>query len=162
MIRIGMGYDVHQTMSGKKLRLGGVAFPKAGFQLRGHSDADVICHAICDALLGAAGLGDIGKLFPNTSSRHRNRDSLEFLVEVKKRLSKDKSSVVNIDCMLLAEAPKIVKQVPLMCKRIALALGIQPEQVSVKATTNEGLGSIGRNEGLAAYAVALIEKSSSK
>lgn len=157
MIRIGLGYDVHQTMPGKKLRLGGVAFPQAGFQLRGHSDADVICHAICDALLGAAGLGDIGRLFPNTSQRQRNRNSLEFLAEVKKQLGRHHCSPSNIDCMLLAEEPKISRQVPVMCRRIARALGIKAEQVSVKATTNEGLGAIGRNEGLAAYAVALIE-----
>jgi 2-C-methyl-D-erythritol 2,4-cyclodiphosphate synthase len=108
MLRIGLGYDIHPAQPGKKLRLGGVAFPAAGFQLKGHSDADVICHAACDALLGAAGLGDIGKLFPNTSPRQRNRNSLQFLQEVKGRLQRMAYRVKNVDCMLLAEAPQIV------------------------------------------------------
>jgi len=158
MIRIGLGYDIHQTMPGKKLRLGGVTFPHAGFQLKGHSDADVILHAACDALLGAAGLPDIGKLFPNASACNRNRNSLEFLVEVKKQLQHNHYRPVNLDCMLLAEAPLIAPHIPLMCRRMARALGIAPSQVSVKATTNEGLGAIGRGEGLAALAVALLEK----
>ncbi|MBN1594788.1 2-C-methyl-D-erythritol 2,4-cyclodiphosphate synthase [candidate division FCPU426 bacterium] len=156
-MRIGLGYDIHSTRPGNKMRLGGVSFSRAGFELKGHSDADVICHAVCDALLGAANLGDIGRHFPDTSARHRRRNSLEFLAEVKKRLRRAGARIVNVDCMLLAEAPKIAKQVPLMQKRMARALGISPESISIKATTQEGLGAIGRQEGLAALAVALVD-----
>lgn len=157
MMRIGQGYDIHRTKPGKGLKLGGVAFPKAGFSLDGHSDADIICHAACDALLGAAGLPDIGRLFPNNDPAHRQRNSLEFLSEVADKLQSLGSTIINIDCTLVAEAPKIAEQVPLMCRRMAKALGIKASQVSVKATTNEQCGFIGRQEGLAAIAVALIE-----
>lgn len=156
-MRIGFGYDIHRTMPGKKLRLGGVSFPQAGFQLDGHSDADVIIHAACDALLGAAGLRDIGTLFPNTSLKNKQRNSLEFLTEVGKALTARRWTVGNVDCTLLAERPKIAASVPLMCRRMARALGVMPDRVSVKATTNESLGAIGRGEGLAAMAVALVE-----
>ncbi|MCK5219474.1 2-C-methyl-D-erythritol 2,4-cyclodiphosphate synthase [bacterium] len=156
-MKIGLGYDIHKTASGKGLRLGGVTFPEAGFKLKGHSDADVILHAACDALLGAAGLPDIGQLFPNTSPCHQGRNSLEFLTEVGKQLQCKGYQPVNLDCTLLAENPKIASQVALMQRRIARALKISPDMVSVKATTNEGLGAIGRGEGLAAMAVALIE-----
>jgi 2-C-methyl-D-erythritol 2,4-cyclodiphosphate synthase len=157
-LRIGMGYDIHRAVPGKGLRLGGVAFPAAGFRLEGHSDADVIIHAACDALLGAAGLRDIGVLFPNTSNRHRDRDSLEFLAEVRRHLDKNNFGIVNLDCTLLAEAPKIAGRVPLMCQRMARALGISASDISVKATTNEHLGAIGRGEGLAAMAVTLLQR----
>jgi 2-C-methyl-D-erythritol 2,4-cyclodiphosphate synthase len=157
MQRVGLGYDIHRIVPGRSLRLGGVTFPRAGFSLAGHSDADVIAHAACDALLGAAGLPDIGVLFPNTSRRHRGRNSLEFLAVVRRRLSQRAAVICNLDCTLIAEAPKISPRVPLMRRRLAKALGVRVGQVNVKATTNEGLGSIGRQEGLAALAVALVE-----
>ncbi|MCD4812111.1 2-C-methyl-D-erythritol 2,4-cyclodiphosphate synthase [bacterium] len=156
MLRVGFGYDVHPVMPGKKLWLGGVAFPQAGFQLKGHSDADVVLHAACDALLGAAGLPDIGVLYPNTSARNRNRSSLEFLTDVGKKVAKEKYRILNLDCMLLAEAPKIAGQTGLMRTRMARALAVAQAQINVKATTHEGLGAIGRKEGLAAYAVVLL------
>lgn len=167
MQRIGMGYDIHRTAKGRRLVLGGVAFPRAGFGLEGHSDADVILHAACDALLGAAGLPDIGVLFPNTSRRHFQRNSLEFLAEVGRRLRGLGIVPVNLDCTLIAEAPKIADRVPLMRRRIGRALDLAPERIGIKATTNEGIGFIGRGEGVAAMAVALVqdlpsEKPSSK
>jgi 2-C-methyl-D-erythritol 2,4-cyclodiphosphate synthase len=158
MFRVGLGYDIHRAVPGKGLRLGGVAFPNAPFRLEGHSDADVILHAACDALLGAAGLSDIGTYFPNTLARNKNRASLEFLAAVGKILAKKKFIVLNLDCTLLAEAPKIAGQVKLMAQRMARALDLDPSQISVKATTHERLGAIGRQEGLAAMAVALIQK----
>lgn len=157
-MRVGLGYDIHRAVPGRGLRLGGVVFPKAGFHLEGHSDADVVLHAACDALLGAAGEPDIGVLFPNTSPRHRGRNSLEFLAEVGRRLRKKGFRVENLDCVLLAERPKIRDRIPLMRRRMAKALGIPPEAVGVKATTQERLGAVGREEGLAALAVALVEK----
>jgi len=157
MQRIGMGYDIHRIIKGRPLKLGGVAFPKAGFGLEGHSDADVLLHAACDALLGAAGLPDIGVLFPNTSRRHFQRNSLEFIAEVGRRLRKLGIIPINLDCTLIAEAPKIAPRVPLMRRRIGKALGLKPERIGIKATTNEGVGFIGRGEGMAAMAVALVE-----
>jgi len=162
MMRIGFGYDIHPVARGKKLRLGGVSFPQAGFGLAGHSDADVIIHALCDALLGAAGASDIGVLFPNTSARHFQRNSLEFLQVVSGLLKKQGFYIINVDCTLVAEAPKISPRVPLMKSRLAKAMGTTPAQIGVKATTNEGLGFIGRREGLAAYAVALLEQTPKK
>lgn len=160
VFRVGFGYDVHRcgpARTGRRLRLGGVAFPRAGFTLQGHSDADVLLHAACDALLGAAGLADIGTWFPNTDHRNRGRNSLEFLALVGKQLDRRGFCIMNVDCTLVAEAPKIAGQVPLMRRRIARALNIHPDQVAVKATTNEGLGTVGRKEGLAAFAVALVQ-----
>jgi 2-C-methyl-D-erythritol 2,4-cyclodiphosphate synthase len=158
MMRIGFGYDIHRIIRGNKLRLGGVSFPRAGFCLVGHSDADVLIHALCDALLGAAGEPDIGVLFPNTSARHRQRNSLEFLQAVSSRLRKRGFSIINVDCTLVAQAPKIAPRVALMKTRLAKALGSTPAQIGIKATTNEGLGFIGRREGLAAFAVALVQQ----
>ncbi len=157
-IRAGLGYDIHRTRPGRTLRLGGVSFPRAGFTLDGHSDADVILHAACDALLGAAALPDIGRLFPNTARCHRNRNSLEFLAKVRRKLERRHYRILNLDCTLLAEKPKIAKQVPLMRRRMAQALGISAGQVGVKATTHEGLGAIGQGQGLAALAVAMISQ----
>lgn len=157
-LRVGMGYDIHRAQPGRTLRLGGVSFPRAGFTLDGHSDADVILHAACDALLGAAALPDIGRLFPNTARKHRGQNSLEFLTAVRRELEQRHFTILNLDCTLLAEKPKIAKQVPLMRRRMARALGISAEQIGVKATTHEGLGAIGRGEGLAAMAVALINQ----
>jgi 2-C-methyl-D-erythritol 2,4-cyclodiphosphate synthase len=162
MLRVGFGYDIHPVVPGRGLKLGGVAFPRAGFSLRGHSDADVILHAACDALLGAAGLPDIGVLFPNTAARNRGRDSLEFLREVARRLKQQGATIVNLDCTLLAEAPKISPQVPRMRARMAEALAVTSGQIMIKATTHEGLGCLGRMEGLASAAIALIEVAGKK
>jgi 2-C-methyl-D-erythritol 2,4-cyclodiphosphate synthase len=162
MMRIGFGYDIHRIARGKKLRLGGVSFPHAGFGLEGHSDADVLIHALCDALLGAAGESDIGVLFPNSSARHFQRNSLEFLQAVAVRLQKRGFSIINVDCTLVAEAPKISPRVALMKTRLAKALGATAAQIGVKATTNEGLGTIGRGEGMAAFAVALLQQTPKK
>lgn len=157
-LRVGIGYDIHRAVPGRGLKLGGVSFPGAGFRLEGHSDADVILHALCDALLGAAGLPDIGQLFPNTDPRHRGRDSLEFLRAVSLRLKQAGYGVLNVDCTLLAQEPKIAAAVSRMRRRIGRALALPADQVNVKATTHERLGAIGRQEGLAAMAVALLQR----
>jgi 2-C-methyl-D-erythritol 2,4-cyclodiphosphate synthase/2-C-methyl-D-erythritol 4-phosphate cytidylyltransferase len=155
-IRIGYGYDVHPFAEGRPLFLGGVEFPDAPRGLLGHSDADVVLHAVCDALLGAAGLGDIGKLFPPSDMAHKNRRSTEFLREVQSRIAAAGWRVGNIDVTVLAEAPKIGPRADEMRGAIAIELNITPEQVGMKATTNEGLGFIGRGEGIAAHATALL------
>jgi 2-C-methyl-D-erythritol 2,4-cyclodiphosphate synthase len=155
-MRIGYGYDVHPFAEGRRLFLGGVEFPGAGRGLLGHSDADVLLHAVCDALLGAAGLGDIGKLFPNTDPAHKDRPSLQFLREVAGLLAGAGYQVANVDITVLAEAPKIGPHAARIKGNIAAALGIGPDQVGVKATTGEGMGFVGRGEGIAAHAVALI------
>jgi 2-C-methyl-D-erythritol 2,4-cyclodiphosphate synthase/2-C-methyl-D-erythritol 4-phosphate cytidylyltransferase len=156
--RIGQGYDVHQLAEGRECWLGGVHFPEAKLGPVGHSDADVLLHAICDALLGAAGLGDIGKLFPPSDMAHKDRRSIEFLEEIKARLNAKGWQISNIDATVLAEAPKILPRAAEICSTIARTLEISPEQVSVKATTNEGLGFIGRGEGIAAHATALLRR----
>ncbi len=157
-IRIGQGYDVHAFALGRRLFLGGVEFPDAPLGLSGHSDADVLLHAICDALLGAAGLGDIGVLFPPSDMAHKDRPSLEFVREVGARLKADGWTIANIDATVLAETPKINPRVAEMKTVIADALAITPAQIGVKATTNEKLGFVGRGEGIAAHAVALIRR----
>jgi 2-C-methyl-D-erythritol 4-phosphate cytidylyltransferase / 2-C-methyl-D-erythritol 2,4-cyclodiphosphate synthase len=157
-IRVGHGYDVHRLVAGREMWLGGVHFPESEFGLEGHSDADAPLHALCDALLGAAGLPDIGQLFPPSDMAHKNRASIEFVQEVKARLSGFGWSVENVDLSILAEAPKIGPRAGEMKMVIAGALGIEPEQVSIKATTNEGLGFIGRGEGIAAHVSALISR----
>ena len=155
LIRFGLGYDVHRLVEGRKLILGGVRIPsKTG--LLGHSDADVLLHAICDALLGAAALGDIGKHFPDTDKAYRGISSLKLLSHVGVLLQKQGYQIGNIDSTVILERPKIAKYVDLMCGRIGRALHISPHQVSVKATTHEGLGAFGRAEGCAAYAIASI------
>jgi len=155
-IRIGHGYDVHPLAEGRRLFLGGFEFPEAPRGLLGHSDADVILHAVCDALLGAAGLGDIGKLYPPSDEAHRDRRSTEFLREVGERLAADGWQVANVDITVLAETPKIGPKADEMRQAIAAELAISPEQVGIKATTNEGLGFVGRGEGIAAHATALL------
>ena len=153
--RVGIGYDIHAFGAGRKLVLGGVTIPhKVG--LVGHSDADVILHAICDALLGAAALGDIGKNFPNTSSKYKGISSLVLLENVGRMLLKKNYRIVNIDATVLLESPKILKYSASMVEKIAGTLGIQTALVSIKATTNEGLGFIGRGEGCAALAIVSI------
>lgn len=154
--RIGQGFDVHALVPGRKLILGGVeiAYERG---LLGHSDGDVLLHAICDALVGAAGLGDIGQHFPDTDGRYAGADSLELLREVGQRLNGLRWRVVNVDCTLVMQAPKVAPYVPGMVHNIAGALGVGAAQVNVKAKTTERLGFTGRGEGIAAEAVALIE-----
>ncbi len=156
MIRVGIGYDVHQLKTGRKLILGGVDIPfEKG--LDGHSDADVLMHAICDAVLGSIGLSDIGRIFPNTDPQWKNVPSKIFLQVAARRIKDVGGDIVNVDSSIIAEAPKISPYVETMKSNIAAALGITPQQVGVKATTNEGLGFAGRKEGIAAFAVASIE-----
>ncbi len=156
-IRVGIGYDIHRFAAGRRLVLGGVTIPyKKG--LAGHSDADVVLHAVADALLGAVGAGDIGQHFPNTDKRFKGISSLVLLRRVAGMLKKGGWRVGNIDIMLLLEAPRIGAYRGRMCRRMAQALGTAPGRVSVKATTQEGVGSIGRNKAAAAYAVAVVYK----
>ena len=155
-LRIGHGYDVHRLVEGRKLILGGVDIPwEKG--LLGHSDADVLVHAVMDALTGAARLGDIGKLFPDTDPAYSGISSLKLLSEVGRLLGKKGFAVVNIDATLLAQAPKVGPYKQRMAENIAAALGIGPERVNVKATTEEGLGFTGDGSGMAAHAVVLLE-----
>ena len=156
MIRCGTGYDAHRLSPGRKLILGGVEIPHDR-GLDGHSDADVLCHAIADALLGAIGENDIGHHFPNTDESMRGISSLEILRRVNSVLGQKNVRLVNVDATLIAEAPKIASHIPTMRERIAAALNLETSRVSVKATTNEGLGAIGRGEGMAAMAVATVE-----
>jgi len=156
MIRTGIGYDIHRLAEGRKLILGGVEIPHS-HGLEGHSDADVLSHAIADALLGALGAGDIGRHFPNTDESIRGISSLEILKRVAKLLTDKRARVINVDATLIAEAPKIAPNVPAMRKKIADAIGTSDSNVNVKATTNEKLGPIGRGEGMAAIAIATIE-----
>jgi 2-C-methyl-D-erythritol 2,4-cyclodiphosphate synthase len=153
--RVGIGYDIHAFGAGRKFLLGGVKIPYA-VGLVGHSDADVLLHAICDALLGAAALGDIGKHFPNSSSRYKGISSLVLLEHVGTMLENKDFRIVNIDATILLENPKIFRYSAAMARNIARSLRISSKQVSVKATTNEGLGFIGRGEGCAAIAIASI------
>ena len=158
-LRIGHGYDVHRLVEGRRLILGGVDIPwEKG--LLGQSDADVLVHAIMDALTGAARLGDIGKLFPDTDPAYAGISSLKLLAEVGRLLSEKGFAVVNIDATLLAQAPKVGPYRPRMAANVAEALGIDPEQVNIKATTEEGLGFTGDGSGMAAHAVVLLEKTS--
>ena len=156
MTRIGFGYDIHAFAPGRALVLGGVEIP-AERGLLGHSDADVLLHAVCDALLGAAALGDIGSHFPDDDERFRDAPSSEFLQEVSRLIQAQGYTVVNVDATVVLESPRIAPHVPRMRETIARILGLQVERVSVKATTHEGLGALGRDEGCAAYAVALIQ-----
>lgn len=154
-MRIGHGYDVHRLTEGRRLILGGVDIPfEKG--LLGHSDADVLAHAIADALLGAAALGDIGKLFPDTDPAFAGADSLKLLTEVAKRVRAAGFSIGNVDATVLAQAPKLSPFIPQMRQRLAAAMGIADEECSVKATTEEGLGFTGSGEGIAAHAVCLL------
>lgn len=156
-IRIGQGYDIHPFQDGRPMVLGGVTFDTP-YGLEGHSDADVLTHAICDALLGAAGLPDIGHYFPNTDPKYKGIDSQELLREVVATLRQKGWEIVNIDTALIAEKPKIYPQLDAMKNALAASAGIDPAQIGIKATTNEKLGSLGRAEGIAAHASALIHK----
>lgn len=155
--RIGHGYDVHKLVEGRKLILGGVEIPHT-VGLLGHSDADVLTHALMDALLGAAALGDIGHLFPDSDPAYAGADSIELLKAVMERIRAAGYAVSNVDCTVLAQAPKLAPHIALMRARLAAAMGVAVDQVSVKATTEEGLGFTGAKEGIAAHAVALLEK----
>ncbi|OAQ38771.1 2-C-methyl-D-erythritol 2,4-cyclodiphosphate synthase [Pedobacter psychrophilus] len=156
-IKVGFGFDVHQLKEGHPFVLGGVLLDhhQGAF---GHSDADVLVHAICDALLGAANLRDIGHHFKNTDERWRGISSLILLTECVKMLTEKGYSINNVDAMLCLEAPKINPHVPEMKKQISAAMGIDEDDISIKATTNETMGFIGREEGVVAYAVCLIQK----
>lgn len=155
-LRIGHGYDIHRTIAGRPLVLGGVRFD-CPFGLDGHSDADCLTHAICDALLGAAGLPDIGHHFPNTDPAFKNIDSQLLLQRVVADLSARGWKIANIDSSLIAEKPRIAPHLAAMKATLAKSAGIAPEQIGVKATTNEGSDDIGRGLAIAAHAVALIE-----
>ena len=156
-IRIGHGYDVHRLTEGRKLILGGVEIPwERG--LLGHSDADVLTHAVMDALLGAAGLGDIGKHFPDTDPAYAGADSLKLLSHVAALLGERGFAVGNVDATILAQRPKLAPHIPTMRDNLARVMGADPSQVNVKATTEEGLGFTGSGEGMAAHAVCLLVK----
>jgi len=157
MTRCGIGYDAHRLVAGRKLVLGGVEIPHT-LGLEGHSDADVLCHAIADALLGAIGESDIGHHFPNTDEGIRGISSIAILERVRELLAKKQARVVNVDATLIAEAPKIAPHISKMREEIGRALQLDFGRISIKATTNEGLGAIGRGEGMAAMAVASVEE----
>ena len=161
MIRFGVGYDVHRLVQGRRLVLGGVRIPSHN-GLLGHSDADVLLHAICDAILGAAALGDIGKHFPDTDNEFQNISSLKLLKFVGIMIRKRGWDINNIDSTIVLEKPKIAKYVNTMRQRIGKALNISPQLISIKATTHEGLGSFGREEGCAAFAIASILRNEKK
>ena len=156
-LRIGHGYDIHRTIKGRKLVLGGVTFD-ADFGLDGHSDADALTHAICDALLGAAGLQDIGHQFPNTDPAYKNADSQILLQRVIATLKERGWSPINVDATLIAEKPKIAPRLGEMKAVLARSTGLATEAIGLKATTNEGSDDIGRGLAIAAHAVALIQK----
>lgn len=156
-MRIGTGYDVHRLVSGRKLMIGGVEIPSEQ-GLLGHSDADVLLHAICDALLGAACLGDLGRHFPDTAPKYKGISSLVLLEEVRRLLGEAGFRVNNIDATIVAEKPKMAPHVRAMVENIAAAVNTDRSLVNVKATTTEGLGFTGRGEGMAAYAVCTIKK----
>jgi 2-C-methyl-D-erythritol 2,4-cyclodiphosphate synthase len=156
--RIGHGYDIHRIVSGRPLVLGGVKFA-TDYGLDGHSDADCLTHAICDAILGAAGLPDIGHFFPNDDPAYRNIDSQILLQRVCREVVKLGYDLVNIDASLIAEKPKIQPHLVEMKKRLAASTGLSSEEVGIKATTNEGVGDLGRGLAIAAHAVVLLKRS---
>jgi 2-C-methyl-D-erythritol 2,4-cyclodiphosphate synthase len=155
-VRIGQGFDVHALVAGRKLVIGGVTIPfEKG--LAGHSDADVLIHAICDALLGAAALGDIGRHFPDSDPKYKNVDSRALLREVWAKVRDAGFSIANIDATVIAEAPKLAPYIGAMVDRLSADLGLEPGCVNVKAKTAERLGALGRGEGIAAEAIALLD-----
>jgi 2-C-methyl-D-erythritol 2,4-cyclodiphosphate synthase len=155
-MRVGQGFDVHALVAGRRLVIGGVEIPyERG--LLGHSDADVLLHAICDALLGAAALGDIGRHFPDSDPRYKGIDSRELLRHVAALVSSHRWAVANIDATIIAEAPRMAPHIPRMVGHIAADTGLHPSQVNVKATTTEKLGFAGRGEGIAAQAICLLQ-----
>ena len=156
-VRVGLGYDVHRLVDGRPLVLGGVRIDHER-GLAGHSDADALVHAVIDALLGAAALGDIGQHFPDTDERWRGADSIELLEHTVALLAERGFAVGNVDTIIVAEAPRMKPHIPAMRERLAASLGVAVDDVAVKATTDEGLGPVGRREGIAARAVALITR----
>ena len=156
MVHVGIGYDVHPLVAGRKLILGGVEIPHTK-GLEGHSDADALMHAICDAILGALGESDIGHFFPNTDPRWRGASSQVFLKEAARQVAARQGKIVKIDATLVAQQPKLSPHLGAMKTNIAAALGIEPKWIGIKATTNEHLGFIGREEGIAAMAVASVD-----
>ncbi len=155
-MRIGHGYDVHRLVEGRRLILGGIEIPyEKG--LLGHSDADVLTHALMDALLGAAALGDIGKLFPDNDARYEGADSVALLKRVRQVLTDAGYRIGNVDCTVIAQRPRLAVHIPAMREKLAAAMEVPVDRVSVKATTEEGLGFSGEGLGIAAHAVALIE-----
>jgi len=156
-MRIGFGYDVHRLVTGRRLVLGGVQVPFAR-GLAGHSDADVLTHAVIDALLGAAGAGDLGRHFPDADDRYKDISSLVLLREAGRLLKERQLNIVNIDAVIVAQEPKLAGYLPAMEEEIARALGLSAGKVNIKATTTEGLGFTGSGEGMAAYAVAALQE----
>ncbi len=156
MTRSGIGYDLHRLAEGRRLILGGVELPFDKGPV-GHSDGDVLAHAICDALLGAAGLGDIGTHFPDTDVKWKGVSSLLFLEHICKLLHERRLHVVHIDALVVTEKPKLGPHFPAMCEMLARALDIKPQQINLKAKTNEGVDAIGRGEAIAAHAIATLE-----
>jgi 2-C-methyl-D-erythritol 2,4-cyclodiphosphate synthase len=156
MIHVGIGYDVHQLVEGRKLILGGVEIPHYK-GLDGHSDADALMHAVCDAVLGAIGEGDIGQFFPNTDPRWKGAPSRIFLAEAARQVRERGGQIVNVDATLIAEAPKMMPHVAAMKENIGAALGLPAKKVGIKATTNETMGFVGREEGIPAMAVAAVD-----
>ncbi len=157
MIRVGHGYDVHPLVAGRDLILGGVKI-QHGKGLHGHSDADVLIHAICDACLGAAGLGDVGRHFPDTDAQYKNIDSRKLLRKVEEAITERGWKIANVDSTIVAQAPRVAPYLPQMVANIAADLGIVLESVNIKATTTEKLGFAGREEGIAAHAVVLLDR----
>ena len=155
---IGFGYDIHRLAVGESLILGGVHFPDAPLGTVAHSDGDVLLHAIIDALLGALALGDIGKHFPDTDPKYKNANSIELLREVGAMIASHNVKIINIDSTIVLERPKLRDHIDGMRENIAKTLGLDLEQISIKATTSERIGFVGREEGVAAYAVAQVEK----
>ena len=155
MMRIGQGFDAHALVTGRKLVIGGVAIPHDK-GLAGHSDADVLIHAVCDALLGAAGLGDIGRHFPDSDARYKDIDSRHLLREVARLLKERGLKAANVDATIIAQTPRMAPHIPAMRANLAADLGIAADAVNVKAKTTEKLGFVGRGEGIAAEAVALL------
>jgi 2-C-methyl-D-erythritol 2,4-cyclodiphosphate synthase len=156
MVHVGIGYDVHPLVAGRRLVLGGVEIPHPK-GLDGHSDADVLMHAVCDAILGALGEGDIGEFFPNSDPRWRGVESKVFLQEAARQVIFRNGRIINVDATIVAQQPKVMPHAPTMKMNIAQALGIQLKRIGIKATTNERLGFIGREEGIAAMAVAGVD-----
>ena len=157
MLRVGFGYDVHKFTKGRKLILGGVEIPHSR-GLLGHSDGDALLHSICDAILGALAQGDIGKHFPDTDKKYKGISSMKLLPDVSKILKQEKAKLVNIDTTIVAEKPKLANYTDKMRKNISRTLKIGLDKISVKATTQNGLGIIGKGEGIASFAIVLLEK----
>ena len=156
-MRIGFGYDVHKLIKGRRLIIGGVEIPFSK-GLLGHSDADVLLHAVCDAILGAMAEGDIGRHFPNTAKEYKDISSLKLLSKVSALLKSKGYAIENVDSTIIAQQPRFAEHIPVMIKNIAATLGCNASQISIKATTSEGLGFTGTGKGMAAYATVLIHK----